>query len=470
MSNRKCKLACLLVLMFYSAGILTVFFCSSEFDALKRKFVLKVIGFPEISGPNHGRDVVTAENRSNHLQNISPLMSEQRERSISKNISDENTLLNPLFKPRDSCIIPEIDGYARFGCAADDSEGSWGPILQHNLETMALEDSKPGEAARSFMLRGFPGECGTGCLDITLEKHTGAYSDLLMCNRLARNISNSRYCSPVIFHTYWASPPVPPQVPLYVVSFLTTQDLEFAQLWIWSRKGISLEQDPRMSPFLGHPNIQFRQYSGADIVQALNSTSIPETLFLANDAHYWLETDLFRVLILHTFGGIYTDMDFLYLRNFGPILGQEWLYQWGSHCVDMNGAVMRLFARSDLGRALLEHILSVPPQAGTTAWGRDTYRAVSRHTQILRYPSCFFNPTWLTGHDIYKGGTHRNSWHGAFGFHLHGPVFSKGPLAEDHSDYASVVREICTFCKHHHEGGLPRMSSALLNQSFSIHC
>ena len=97
---------------------------------------------------------------------------------------------------------------------------------------------------------------------------------------------------------------------------------------------------------------------------------------------------------------------------------------------------MRLFPNSNVGLALLKHIVNVPPQPGTTAWGRDTYSAVSKHIPILRYPSCFFNPTWLTGHDIYKGGTYRNSWHGAFGFHLHGNVFNKGPQAEVNSDYA----------------------------------
>jgi hypothetical protein len=50
------------------------------------------------------------------------------------------------------------------------------------------------------------------------------------------------------------------------------------------------------------------------------------------------------------------------------------------------------------------------------------------HIPILRYPSRFFNPTWLTGHNIYGGEAHRNSWHRAFGFHLYGSVFSKGPL------------------------------------------
>ena len=333
---------------------------------------------------------------------------------------------------------------------------------------MAVEDGKPGEETRPFM---FPAnvsrECGAGCVEINMEQHRAAYSDIVTCNQLARTIPDERYCSPVIFHAFWGALPVNPHVPLFVVSFLITQDLEHSQLWIWSREGVELEQDALMAPFAGHPNVHFRQYDGVEIIRSLNSTVIPENLIKAKDGMYWLESDLFRVLILYAFGGVYTDMDFLFLRNFGPLLGREWLYQWSSHCVDMNGAAMRLFAQSPLGHALLEHIASVPPQGGTTVWGRDTYAAVDRKIKILRYPSCFFNPTWLTGHDVYGGGIHRNSWHGAFGFHLHGPVFTKGQTAAADSDYVGVRSEMCEYCKRMHGGGLPGMNFRQLAQKSS---
>ena len=340
--------------------------------------------------------------------------------------------------------IPPIQESPAIPCAPDDHESSWAHVIRRNVATMAIEDGKPGEETRPFL---FPVNisrmCGAGCVEINMEQHRAAYSDIVMCNQLARTIPDERYCWQVIFHAFWGALPVNPHVPFYILSFLITQDLEFSQLWIWSRKGVELEQDPLMVTFVGHPNVRFKQFDGTEIIRSLESTVISETLFEAKDEIFWLESDLFRVLILYAFGGVYTDMDFLFLRNFGPLLGREWLYQWGSHCVDMNGAAMRLFAKSPLGHALLEHIASVPPQGGTTAWGRDTYAAVGRKIKILRYPSCFFNPTWLTGHDIYSGGTHRNSWHGAFGVHLHGPVFTKGQTAAADSDYAGVRRELC---------------------------
>ena len=371
--------------------------------------------------------------------------------------------------------ISPINAVPEVACAPNDQESSWGPVLRHNLARMAAEDGKPGEETRSFMFRTnseamVSGECGAGCVEISIEQHRAAYSDSVVCNGLARTIPDDRFCSLVIFHTFWGTLPVNPHIPLYILSYLITQDLEYSQLWIWSRNGVELGKDPLLAPFVGHPNVQFRQFNGIEIIRSLNSTAIPENLIEAKDGMYWLESDLFRVLVLYAFGGVYTDMDFLYLRNFGPLLGREWFYQWGSHCVDMNGAVMRLFAKSPLGHALLEHIVSVPPQGGTTAWGRDTYRAVDQKMKILRYPTCFFNPTWLTGHDIYGGGTHRNSWHGAFGIHLHGPVFTKGPTAAADSDYVGMSREMCEYCKRKHGGGLPGMNSVSLSQSLRMTC
>ena len=371
--------------------------------------------------------------------------------------------------------IPAIDVAPQVSCAPDDHESSWGPVLRHNAARMAVEDGKPGENTRSFMFRTHSpamvsGECAAACVEINIEQHRAAYSDIVVCNGLARMIPEDRYCAAVIFHAFWGTSPVNQHVPLFILSYLITQDLEYTQLWVWSRNGVDLTQDPLLSPFVQHPNVKFLQFNAAEIIHSLKTMAIPRDLISARDSMYWLESDLFRILILYAFGGVYTDMDFVFLRNLGPLLGREWFYQWGSHCVDMNGAAIRLFANSSLGRALLEQIISVPPQGGTTAWGRDAYRAVDQRISILRYPACFFNPTWLTGYDIYTGGTHRNSWHGAFGFHLHGPVFTKGLTAAADSDYSGIRREMCEYCGRMHGGGLPGMNLSVRSEPLGRIC
>ena len=37
-----------------------------------------------------------------------------------------------------------------------------------------------------------------------------------------------------------------------------------------------------------------------------------------------------RLLVLHKYGGVWVDMDVVFLRDFKPLLDQEWMYMWGS--------------------------------------------------------------------------------------------------------------------------------------------
>ena len=123
--------------------------------------------------------------------------------------------------------IPPIQESPEVPCAPDDQESSWRPVLRRNVAKMAAEDGKPGEETRPFM---FPAnvsrECGAGCVEINMEQHRAAYSDIVTCNQLARTIPDERYCSPVIFHAFWGTLPANLHVPLFVTSFLITQDLE----------------------------------------------------------------------------------------------------------------------------------------------------------------------------------------------------------------------------------------------------
>ena len=181
-------------------------------------------------------------------------------------------------------VIPPIQESPEVPCAPDDQESSWAPVIRRNVAKMAIEDGKPGEETRPFL---FPVNlfrvCGAGCVEINMEQHRAAHSDIVMCNQLARTIADERYCSPVIFHAFWGTLPVNPHVPLYILSFLITQDLEHSQLWIWSRKGVELEQDPLMAPFVSHSNVHFKQFDGTEIIRSLKTTAIPEKLIEAKD-------------------------------------------------------------------------------------------------------------------------------------------------------------------------------------------
>ena len=50
----------------------------------------------------------------------------------------------------------------------------------------------------------------------------------------------------------------------------------------------------------------------------------------SEDGKHYLQSDLLRLLALHKYGGVWVDMDIIFLRDFKPILDQEYMYQWGS--------------------------------------------------------------------------------------------------------------------------------------------
>ena len=47
------------------------------------------------------------------------------------------------------------------------------------------------------------------------------------------------------------------------------------------------------------------------------------------DHNHWMHSGIMRFLALYKFGGVYVDMDTILLRDFRPILNQDFAYQWG---------------------------------------------------------------------------------------------------------------------------------------------
>ena len=120
---------------------------------------------------------------------------------------------------------------------------------------------------------------------------------------------------------------------------------------------------------------------------------------LAKDARHYLQSDLLRLLALHKYGGIWIDMDILLLRDFRPILDQEYLYQWGGDTnFERDGAcatVISLKKKSELSFRLLEQVLYQPIVNDTTIWGKDLFAIVYRKIKYQIFPSTFFNIEWL---------------------------------------------------------------------------
>ena len=84
----------------------------------------------------------------------------------------------------------------------------------------------------------------------------------------------------------------------------------------------------------------------------------PDHVLGVRDERRWIDSDLFRLVILHNYGGVYFDADVLLLRDLAPIMAREWLYQWGSSCNFSNGAVANMHKKSELSKRLLTQVRS----------------------------------------------------------------------------------------------------------------
>ena len=179
-----------------------------------------------------------------------------------------------------------------------------------------------------------------------------------------------------------------------VRSFFATQNLEKTKLILWSQ--YSIEDHPELKPFKDH--IDFRVW---DALEEAKGTPLEgETgKLLAKDAEHYADSDLLRLLALHKYGGVWVDMDIVILRDFKPILDQEYMYQWGTETdYGKEGAcatVISLKKGSEFSVKLLEE-LKLSKNAHGTWWGKELFASLwSKWPHYKIFPGSFFNTEWM---------------------------------------------------------------------------
>jgi hypothetical protein len=146
-----------------------------------------------------------------------------------------------------------------------------------------------------------------------------------------------------------------------------------------------------------------------------------------DDNNFWLGGDLFRLLTLYKYGGVYGDCDLVFLRDLAPLLEQEFMYQWGTELDKINGAVMRMFKESKLATELLEMLPKMPAGFDSTDWGCNLYNEVRKTNKDWTvFPCAFFNTEWQlfinmgeSAHPFKNGNDSHLNFEGAFTWHWH---------------------------------------------------
>lgn len=180
-------------------------------------------------------------------------------------------------------------------------------------------------------------------------------------------------------------------------SFLATQDLARTPAVLWLEDATEFSRaahNPHLAPLL--PLIELRHF---DVVREIEDTPFASSAWVLDTDNAPAASDVARLVILYRHGGIYSDLDAVFLRDLAPLLrltaDAEFGFQWsgeprGTH------AFIRLHAGSPVANTLMERA-NLARSVHSTALL--SYR--DPLPEFLVLPAAFFSPLWLQvdGHD-----------------------------------------------------------------------
>eukprot|EP01117_Protostelium_nocturnum_P015937 TRINITY_DN6210_c0_g1_i1.p1 TRINITY_DN6210_c0_g1~~TRINITY_DN6210_c0_g1_i1.p1 ORF type:complete len:429 (+),score=61.76 TRINITY_DN6210_c0_g1_i1:159-1445(+) len=218
----------------------------------------------------------------------------------------------------------------------------------------------------------------------------------------------------MIYHAFWGGAWTD-KLSLFCKSWLYTQRLGKAQLWIWMEDKEALLSS-RTSIF----SSMFMPWS-----EIIEDTSEPkmdrEKTFLIFRKFDWkhvhqsakefenfekntfqFESDLVRIAILNFYGGMYLDVDTLLLRDLGDLYlsGKEFAYEW-SNRTSVNTAVFYLHKQGDTARAIIEGALRMKswdakyPPFHPLRYLYYISKSNLKGASLLVLPVSLFDPIWL---------------------------------------------------------------------------
>jgi hypothetical protein len=234
-------------------------------------------------------------------------------------------------------------------------------------------------------------------INISLDTHPELYVDYRQGIELLKTIKDENYSYPdevTNFHVYTEFRN--PKELMVLKSYLATQDLEKTKLVVWSDYDIS--DHPAIQPYKELDCLDFRIYDPYEEAKGTPVEGVGQ--LAANDTKYYLKSDFLRILAGYKYGGVWVDMDIVFLRDFKPILDQEYMYQWGGDTdFATQGAcatVLSLFKESEFATELLSELVRMPVIPDSTIWGKDMFAQLwRRYPKFTIFPSTFFNTEWL---------------------------------------------------------------------------
>jgi hypothetical protein len=181
-----------------------------------------------------------------------------------------------------------------------------------------------------------------------------------------------------------------------IKSCLATQNLDNVRPIIWS--DYNIEDNDFIQPYKEY--LDLRVYDPVEEARGtiLENNRVWITSDISDRNHY-MKSGILRFLVTHKYGGIWADMDMVFLRDLKPILDQEWAYMWGSE-TDFKGfgpcaAMMNIHKDSHHSRICMEEILNTHVVPDSTVLDHMLLARVYSRRPFDVFPSTFFNTEWL---------------------------------------------------------------------------
>jgi Glycosyltransferase sugar-binding region containing DXD motif len=171
------------------------------------------------------------------------------------------------------------------------------------------------------------------------------------------------------YHCFWVGP-WRPLLCLSLCSLLKTQSNAQVVLWGFAADVADYRRQLRSLP------VHIREFR----------FTVPDGVPFSTPVE---KSDYARHIILYRHGGIYFDLDILWLKSL--ILPGEWAYRW-SNVACANSAVMRLTRGSDNARKLFERGVQIGSFFPLDLYRLDVLRAEG--ISLTVHPCEWFDPAW----------------------------------------------------------------------------
>jgi len=231
-------------------------------------------------------------------------------------------------------------------------------------------------------------------LNISLKYNRDLYTDYEKCLKLLRDVALSDYTYPDIttnFHVFTEIKT--PKELMVVKSYLATQNLDKTHMHVWSEYDIN--DNNLIKPYKDY--VTLKVY---DPYKESKDTILEgrKDILDVDDNNHWMSSGVFRFVVPHNYGGVYSDMDVIFLRDMKPILDQEYAYMWGSE-MDFEefgpcAAFMAFLKESELVKLCLDEISKTEIHPMSTCLDHALLAKVYKKRKFTVFPSVFFDTEW----------------------------------------------------------------------------